>query len=109
MRLDQYAAGAEQEKDVMLGFVIAVIAGFLTPYAEAPIARPLAGALERWITLEPGELRLVAFALMLLAAGLVSALLNSGSAFWLILGGTLGYFAMRIVAAVREVIDNRAR
>ena len=91
----------------MLGFIVAVIAGFLTPHIEPPVTRPLARMIERWITLEPGDVRLLSFALALLAAGLVAVLLDSGSAFWIVLGGTLGYFATRIVAALREVIDNR--
>lgn len=93
----------------MLGFLVAIVAGFLTPHAEAPLARPLARAAERWITLEAGEVRLVAFALMLLAAGLIAVLLGSGNAFWIVLGGTLGYFGTRILAAAREAIDARRR
>jgi len=91
----------------MLGFIVAVIAGFLTPHAETPVAAPLARWIERWIPMRPGEVRLLAFALMLLAAGLVSVLLDSGSAFWIVLGGTLGYFGTRIVTAFREQVQHR--
>lgn len=91
----------------MLGFIVAVVAGFLTPYAEAPLARPLVGLLEGRIRIEAGELRLVAFIIVMLLAGLAAVLLASGSTFWVMLGGTLGYFGTRIVAAIREAIDAR--
>jgi len=86
----------------LLGFIIAVIAGFLTPHAEQPLARPLARALGGAIRLEAGEMRLLSFMLMMLLAGLASALLSSGSAFWVMLGGALGYFATRLMEAARR-------
>jgi hypothetical protein len=93
----------------MWGFILAVAAGFCTPYAEEPLARPLARWAERHVTLEPGELRLLSFAIVMLIAGVGSALLDSGSAFWVILGGVIGVFAARIVAALRETMDSRSR
>lgn len=91
----------------MLGFLVAVAAGFATPHLEGPVARPLAKMMEKYITLEVSEIRLIAFMVAMLAAGVVSALLHSGMTFWVILGGALGYFATRIVAATREAIDAR--
>jgi len=91
----------------MLGFIIAVVAGFLTPYAEAPLARPLARALEGRISLEPAEVRLIAFMLVMLLAGVAATLLASGSVFWVIFGGILGYFVIRIVTLLRDQIDKR--
>ena len=41
------------------------------------------------------------------AAGVIASLLDSGSAFWMILGGALGYFATRLVAAARAAMDAR--
>jgi hypothetical protein len=93
----------------MLGFIVAVVAGLLTPRAEAPLARPLARAMEGRIPVAPGEMRILAFILMMLLAGVVAELLHSGSAFWIILGGGLGYFGERILAAVRAAIDGRPR
>ena len=91
----------------MLGFIVAAIAGFITPHLEAPVARPLVRLAEKQITLEATETRLIAFIVAMLAAGVIGSLLNSGSAFWMILGGALGYFATRMVAAGRAVMDAR--
>jgi len=91
----------------MLGFIVAAIAGFVTPQLEAPVARPAARFLEKHITLEASETRLIAFIVAMLAAGVVANLLGSGSVFWMILGGALGYFATRLVAAARAAMDAR--
>lgn len=91
----------------MLGFICAVIAGFAAPYVEEPLVQPLARALRGKIDIEPSETRLVGFILTMLIAGIAAELLNSGSAFWVILGGALGYFALRIVAAVKALIDQQ--
>ena len=45
----------------MFGFLAAIVAGFVTPQLEAPVARPLARKLEKYITLEASETRLLAF------------------------------------------------
>lgn len=91
----------------MLGFIAAVIAGFVTPQLEAPAARPVARFMEKHITLEATETRLIAFIIAMLAAGVVASLLNSGSVFWMVLGGALGYFGTRLVAAARSAMDAR--
>ena len=91
----------------MLGFIIAVVAGFLTKYAEEPLARPLVRLLQGKIEIEPGETRLIAFMIVMLLAGVGADLLDSGSAFWLMLGGVLGYFATRVLTAIKSAIDGR--
>lgn len=91
----------------MFGFLAAIVAGFVTPQLEAPLARPLARKLEKYITLEAAETRLLAFIIAMLGAGIASALLDSGSTFWVILGGALGYFGTRLVGAAREMMDAR--
>jgi len=91
----------------MLGFIVAVVAGFLTPYAESPLARPLARMLDSRIPLVASEVRLIAFMLVMLGAGATAVLLDSGSAFWVMVGGVLGYFGTRIVALLRDLIDKR--
>ena len=91
----------------MLGFLAAVIAGFVTPTLQDTLAKPVAQALAPRITLEPGELRLLAFMIAMLIAGIVANLLHSGSTFWVILGGVLGYFAPRLVAAAKDGMDQR--
>lgn len=91
----------------MLGFVVAVVAGFLTPAAEEALARPVERVLRPHILLEPGESRVLAFVLVMLLAGIAANLLDSGSPFWVILGGALGYFGTRLVAAARAAMDAR--
>ena len=91
----------------MLGFLVALVAGFVTPQLDAPVAGPLARMLGKYMTIDVTETRLLSFMVAMLVAGIVSVLLASGSTFWVILGGTLGYFATRIVAAAREAMDAR--
>lgn len=91
----------------MLGFIIAVAAGFLTPQIEGIVAAPVMKALRGHILIADTEKRLVAFIVAMLVAGIASAIFYSGTAFWMILGGTLGYFGTRIVAAIKKLIDDR--
>lgn len=93
----------------MWGFIVAVVAGLLTTAAEEPLARPAARALARVVQVEPGEMRLFAFVLVMLIAGIAAELLDSGSAFWVILGGALGYFGTRIAQFVKAQVDGRPR
>jgi hypothetical protein len=93
----------------MLGFVLAVVAGWLTPMVEAPLARPLARAMGARLPVEAGEMRTLSFIIVMLAAGVLAELFDSGSTFWVILGGAIGFFATRIVAALRSVIEGRPR
>lgn len=91
----------------MFGFLVAIVAGFVTPQLEEPLARPLVRKLGKVMTFEGAETRLIAFIMAMLVAGIVSALLESGSAFWVILGGALGYFGVRLVAVGREMLAAR--
>jgi hypothetical protein len=93
----------------MLGFVLAVVAGWLTPAAEGAVARPLARALGPRIVVEEREMRAFAFVVVMLAAGLLAEIFDSGSAFWVILGGAVGFFGTRIVEVVRAVIAGKPR
>lgn len=93
----------------MLGFMIAVIAGMVTPQADEMLARPLARQMEGFIEVEPGEMRALAFGLVLLIAGFISAVLNSGSALGIILGGLIGLFGMRGFKALKTVIEGKPR
>ena len=93
----------------MLGFVTALIAGFVTPHIEVPLIRPLVRRIAPHLRIEEAEVRRVSFALRMLIAGLIAALLDSGTAFWVILGGVIGYFALRLVEAARQLLDQRRR
>jgi hypothetical protein len=89
----------------MLGFLIALAAGYLTPKLEEVAARPLAKSLKGSVRVEPGEMRTLAFMVGLLGAALLAAAFDSGNPFGVVLGGVLGYFATRIVAALRRAMD----
>ena len=90
----------------MWGFIIAIGLGFLTPQIETLIA-PLLKGITAHIPIVDTEKRLVAFIVAMLAAGIASATLYSGTAFWIMAGGTLGYFGTRIVAAIKKLIEER--
>ena len=91
----------------MLGFIVAIVVGFFVPQLEGPAARPLAAFMGKYMTLEAAETRLLAFIVGLLIAGVVSSLLDSGAAFWIVIGVTLGYFGTRIVDAGRAAMEAR--
>lgn len=95
----------------MLGFLIAVAAGYLTPQITDRLADPVIKAVSRQITVTPPERPVVGFLLAMLAAGVAADLLHSGSPFWVILGGALGYFGTRIATRIQKLIngtpDNR--
>ena len=91
----------------MLGFIVAIGAGFIVPHLEAPLGRPVAKFLSKHITLEATETRLISFVIAMLGAGIAAALLDSGTMFWMTLGGALGYFGARLVAAGKTAMDAR--
>ncbi len=91
----------------MLGFLVAIAAGYLTPYLDDTVARPLAKAVSGVVPIGPEELRLVSFMIAMIAAGVLANLLNSGATFWVILGGVIGYFLTRIVSGARTAMDQR--
>lgn len=92
----------------MLGFLVAILAGALTPRLDAPVTRPLCRRIADYVEVQPAETRLVSFMVAMLGAGVLANLLHSGSTFWVILGGVLGYFLTRLVAAARTALDQRA-
>lgn len=91
----------------MLGFLIAALAGFLTPQLEGPVAGPIVKALGANIKVDPNEVRLIAFMVALLAAAVCAALLGSGTTFGVILGAILGYFGTRIYTVIKKTIEGR--
>lgn len=92
----------------MLGFLIAAAAGFLTPQITESLAGPVIKTVSAHIKIEPAEKRLVGFMLAMLGAGVAAALLHSGTPFWVILGGVLGYFGKRIADMVQKMLNRTA-
>ena len=91
----------------MFGFLIAVAAGAVTPMIETPVARPVAQALTQRMEFSDGELRALAFMIAMMVAGLLCAIFGTGSALGLAVGGTLGYFAVRIVRIIQRISEGR--
>ena len=91
----------------MLGFLVAVIAGFIVPQIDGPVTTPLVKFLEQYFKVEAIETRAISFMIALLAAAILAALLDSGTTFGVILGAVLGYFGMRIYALLKRVIEAR--
>ena len=93
----------------MFGLLISLVAGFLTPYFEKPLAEPLAKAIGQQIKIEHSEMRLLAFMLALLIAAVVCAALDAGGMLSVVIGTSLGYFGTRIVEMVKAAVDGRPK
>ena len=91
----------------MLGFLVAVIAGFLVPQIDGPVTKPVMKFLGRYTTIEETETRAISVMIAMLVAAILSALLDSGTTFGVIFGAVLGYFGMRIYALLKRVIEAR--
>ena len=91
----------------MFVFIIALIAGFITPYLDGPVARPIAKLLSPLFAVEESEHRLISFMVALLGTGLLTRVFYSGTPFWIAIGLVLGYFALRIVAGAKAMMDKR--
>ena len=91
----------------MLGFLVAVIAGLLTPQLDGPVTTPVTKFLGQHFEVDPAEKRAISFMIAVLAAAILAALLDSGTTFGVILGAILGYFGMRIYALLRRIIEAR--
>lgn len=88
----------------MLGFIIALIAGYLVPQLDQTVSRPITKTLGKYMTFEDVETRLISFVVALIAASIIAAIFGSGSALGMIIGTLLGYFAMRIWAAMQAYV-----
>lgn len=91
----------------MLAFIIAIAAGFATPYLQGPVGQNIAKPLSEHMTLESGEHRLIAFIVAMLLGAIVIALTGGGSPFWVILGGGIGVFLARGIDAGRARYSKR--
>ena len=91
----------------MLGFLIALGAGYLTPQLEDNAAAPVMNAVSKHVPVAPHEKRLVAFMLALVAAAILATIFDSGSILTVSAGVVLGYFGKRIVAAIQKLLDDR--
>lgn len=86
----------------MIGFLIALAAGFAAPHLDEPVTRRLIATLSGRMKIDHGEVRLLSFMLALLGAGLLATLLSSGTPVFVVLGGIIGYFATPILLALQN-------
>ena len=92
----------------MLTFILAVIAGFATPYIEPALTKILQPRLTD-IPVKVGEYQTITFVLLLIAvaiAAIVSGLL--ASAFTVLFGGALGLFGVRLFKILRNLVDGQS-
>ena len=92
----------------MLTFILAVIAGFATPYIEPALTKILQSRLTD-IPIKAGEYQTITFVLLLIAvaiAAIVSGLL--ASAFTVLFGGALGLFGVRLYKILRKLFDGQS-
>ena len=92
----------------MLGFIIAVGAGFAVPMLEDPVGQTLADMLRKVMPVEVGEARIIALLAVLLVVTFLALIFGGGSPFAIAIGITLGYFATRLVGMVKQAIDKNA-
>ena len=91
----------------MLTFILAVIAGFATPYIEPALTKILQSRLTD-IAVKAGEYQIITFVLLLIAvaiAAIVSGLM--ASAFTVLCGGALGLFGVRLFKILRDLVDGQ--
>lgn len=91
----------------MLGFLIAVGAGFLVPVIEGVVGETIAEALRKNMELEMSETRVISVLVALLAASLLAMAFDSGNAFSIALGLTIGVFGMRLIAVIKKAVDGK--
>lgn len=91
----------------MWGFIVAVIGGLVVAPAEELLAKPVARLLAPVVKVEPGEMRALALALVLLVVSIVAELIHSGTPFWVVLGAIIGLFGQRLLTWGRGKIDGR--
>lgn len=92
----------------MIGFIVAVAAGYLTPQFQSSVAPPVAQALKPLSILE-SEYDVIGLMAAFLAAALVSTVLSSGSTLGIAIGVAIGYFGTRLVKIVQDATSGRPR
>ena len=92
----------------MLIFILAVIAGFATPYIEPGLTKVLQPRLTD-VHVNKGDYQTITFVLLLIAvaiAAIVSGL--SAPAFTVLFGGTLGLFGLRLFKILKALVDGQS-
>ncbi len=84
------------------------VAGLIFGAGTGPAEKIAGASLREKMSLSDSEMGIISFAaMMLLASILVSAIGVNSSAFWLVLGGGIGAFAMRAFAFGKTKMDEK--
>lgn len=81
----------------MITLILGIIAGIAAPRAEPHISRALAAVFLAEAPMTAIELRMFSFTVCLVAAAILAAVFDQGSAIGLALGAALGVFAPRLI------------
>ena len=93
----------------MFAFIIAIAAGFATPYARPFIEKGLQNVVLEELKFDSEDMRMISFIAMMLVAAILFAIMGHGSALGLIIGGTLGVFGNQIIAATKSLIEKNEK
>lgn len=86
----------------MFGFLIALVAGFLTPQLQASIAPVVAKTLAA-LDITEKEHDVLGFMIALLGAGFLASLFGNQSPFSIAVGVVVGYFATRLLLILQNM------
>lgn len=82
--------------------ILGIAAGAGAPYAEPHVKRTLEGMLLADTALSDMELRMLSFAVCLVAASILAWIFGNGSGFALAVGALLGVFGPRLIERVQK-------
>ena len=89
-------------------FILALIAGFVTPMVEATVMGFVSKLQNDDFKFEDGENRAITFGLMMLAVAIIANITGgSANAVWILVGGLIGLFAMRIYNLIVKKASSR--
>ena len=91
----------------MLTFILAVIAGFATPFVEPALTKLVRPRL-RDVPVHESEYRTITFVLLLIMVAIVAIISGVlASAFTVLFGGALGLFGVRLFKALKALADGQ--
>jgi len=91
----------------MLPFILAVLAGFATPFVEPALTKLVQPRLGN-TSVHEGEYLTITFVLLLIAVAALSIVSGVlASAFTVLLGGALGLFGVRLFNVLKALVDGQ--
>ena len=92
----------------MLTFILAIIAGFSTPYIEPALTKILQPRLPD-VPINDGEYQTITFVFLLIAVAIAATVSGLfASAFTVLFGGALGLFGVRLFKIIRSLVDGQS-